>query len=175
MEREADEGGQILCAAAGYDPIGMSTFLTTLAMSSRLELGYTRNPDASSTRTRARRSARRPTPCARERSAGSAIAAIGDPRAALLRRIAGLEIGPRPEAGLFQGDRFVHPALGFTIRFPSGWRQSNSNRAVGAVQPRGEAVVFLAADVPPGEVGQVAQRMARAAGDDRSTSRIRGP
>src|SRR5262245_18635587 len=44
MEREADEGGQILCAAAGYDPIGMSTFLTSLALSSRLELGYTRNP-----------------------------------------------------------------------------------------------------------------------------------
>jgi predicted Zn-dependent protease len=157
MEREADEGGQILCAAAGYDPIGMSTFLTNLEMSSRLELGYTRNPTFFDTH-----------PSSQERAAANAVrareirwkrdAGLGDPRAALLQHIAGLEIGPRPEAGIFQGDRFVHPSLGFTIRFPSGWRQSNSNRAVGAVQPRGEAVVFLSADVPPGEVGQVAQQ-----------------
>lgn len=157
MEREADEGGQILCAAAGYDPIGMSTFLTNLEMSSRLQLGYSRNPTFFDTH-----------PSSQERAAANAVrareirwkrdAALGDPRAALLKRIAGLEIGPRPEAGIFQGDRFIHPSLGFTIRFPSGWRQSNSNRAVGAVQPRGEAVVFLSADVPPGEVGQVAQQ-----------------
>src|SRR5688572_20942940 len=157
MEREADEGGQILCAAAGYDPIGMSTFLTSLAMSSRLELGYTRNPSFFDTH-----------PGSEERAAANAVrareirwqrdAAIGEPRAALLRRIAGLEIGPRPEAGLFSGDRFIHPTLGFTIRFPSGRRQSNSNRAVGAVQPLGEAVVFLSADVPPGEVGEVARQ-----------------
>jgi len=157
MEREADEGGQILCAAAGYDPIGMSTFLTSLALASRLELGYTRNPTFFDTH-----------PGSEERAAANAVrareirwqrdSALGDPRAALLRRIAGIEIGQRPEAGIFDGDRFVHPALGFTVRFPSGWRHSNSNRAVGAVQPRGEAVVFLAADSPPGEVGEVARQ-----------------
>jgi predicted Zn-dependent protease len=157
MEREADEGGQILCAAAGYDPIGMSTFLTNLALSSRLELGYTRNPTFFDTH-----------PGSEERAAANAVRAreirwqrdpaLGDPRAALLRRIAGLAVGQRPEAGVFEGDRFLHPELGFTVRFPSGWRLSNSNRAVGAVQPRGEAVVFLAADSPPGEVGEVARQ-----------------
>jgi predicted Zn-dependent protease len=30
MEREADRGGQMLAAAAGYDPMGMSTFLKSL-------------------------------------------------------------------------------------------------------------------------------------------------
>ncbi len=35
MERDADKGGQILCAAAGYDPIGMSTFLASLAQTER--------------------------------------------------------------------------------------------------------------------------------------------
>ncbi|TMA32253.1 MAG: hypothetical protein E6J87_13405 [Deltaproteobacteria bacterium] len=157
MEREADEGGQILCAAAGYDPIGMSTFLTSLAMSSRLELGYTRNPTFFDTH-----------PGSEERAAANAVRAreirwqrdpaLGDPRAALLRKIAGLEVGQRPEAGVFEGDRFLHPALGFTVRFPPGWKKSNSNRAVGAVQPRGEAVVLVAADSPPGEVGQVARQ-----------------
>src|SRR5262245_8772963 len=37
MEREADEGGQILCAAAGYDPMALSTFLTSLSMATRLQ------------------------------------------------------------------------------------------------------------------------------------------
>jgi predicted Zn-dependent protease len=156
MEREADEGGQILCAAAGYDPMAMSRFLTNLGLSSRLELGYTRNPSFFDTH-----------PGSEERAASNAVRAreirwrrdpaLGDPRAALLRRIDGLEVGQRPEAGLFEGDRFLHPTLGFTIQFPSGWRTSNSNRAVGAVQPRGEALVFLTADLPPGEVGQVAR------------------
>jgi predicted Zn-dependent protease len=157
MEREADEGGQILCAAAGYDPMGMSTFLNNLAMSSRLELGYTRNPTFFDTH-----------PGSEERAAANAVRAreirwkrdpaLGDPRAALLHRIAGLAVGPRPEAGIFQGDRFVHPVLGFSVRFPAGWRKSNTNSAVGAMQPRGEAVVFLSADAPPGEVGEVARQ-----------------
>jgi predicted Zn-dependent protease len=87
MEREADEGGQILCAAAGYDPIGMSTFLTNLEMSSRLQLGYSRNPTFFDTH-----------PSSQERAAANAVrareirwkrdAALGDPRAALLKRIA---------------------------------------------------------------------------------------
>ncbi len=157
MEREADEGGQILCAAAGYDPIGMSTFLNSLAMSTRLELGHSRNPSFLDTH-----------PGSEERAAANAVRAreirwqrdpaIGDSRAALLQHIAGLTVGQRPEVGIFEGDRFIHPAIGFTIRFPSGWRTSNSNRAVGAVQPRGEAVVFLTADSPPGEVGEVARQ-----------------
>ena len=123
MEREADEGGQILCAAAGYDPMGMSTFLTSLALASRLELGYTRNPSFFDTH-----------PGSEERAAVNAVRAreirwrrdpaLGDPRAALLRRIDGLEVAQRPEAGMFEGDRFVHPVLGFTVRFPSGWQQA---------------------------------------------------
>lgn len=156
MEREADEGGQILCAAAGYDPMGMSSFLTSLAMTTRLAQGYTRNPSFFDTH-----------PGSEERAAANAVRAReirwrrdpaqGDPRAALLRAIDGLEVAQRPEAGIFQGDRFLHPGLGFTLRFPPGWQLSNTNRAVGAAQPRGEAVVFLSADSPPGDVAQVAQ------------------
>ena len=56
----------ILCAAAGYDPIGMSTFLTSLAMSSRLELGYTRNPTFFDTH-----------PGSEERAAANAVLALG--------------------------------------------------------------------------------------------------
>jgi predicted Zn-dependent protease len=156
MEREADEGGQILCAAAGYDPMGMSTFLQSLSMSTRLTHGPSRGPGFFDTH-----------PGSEERAAANAVRAreirwtrdpaLGDPRAALLARLDGLEVGQRPEAGVFVGDRFLHPGLGFTLRFPPGWQKSNTNRAVGAAQPRGEAVVFLTADSPPGAVREVAE------------------
>jgi predicted Zn-dependent protease len=156
MEREADEGGQILCAAAGYDPMGMSTFLKNLAMSVRLERGYTPGSTFFDSH-----------PGSEERAAANAVRAreirwkrdpaLGDPRSALMHQIDGLEVGQRPETGVFQGDRFLHPVLGFTMRFPSGWRELNTNRAVGAVQPLGEAVVFVTADGPPGDVARVAE------------------
>jgi predicted Zn-dependent protease len=156
MEREADEGGQILCAAAGYDPMGMSTFLTSLAMSTRLNYGPSRGQSFFDTH-----------PGSEERAAANAVRArelrwtrdpsLGDPRAALLAHLDGLEVAQRPEAGVFQGDRFLHPGLGFTLRFPPGWEKSNTNRAVGAAQPRGEAVVFLSADTPAGHPQAVAE------------------
>jgi len=156
MERDADRGGQILCAAAGYDPMGMSTFLDNLGQAERLQVGYTRGPSFFDTH-----------PGSQERAAVNAIRAselrwerdptLGDTRASHLRRIEGLPLGQRPEAGVFQGDRFLHPDLDFQVRFPRGWHTSNSNRAVGAASPRGDAVVFLTADLPAGDVKEVAE------------------
>lgn len=155
MEREADEGGQILCAAAGYDPMGMSTFLASLGQAERLVRGFSRAPMFFDTH-----------PGSVERAAANAVRAreirwkrdpaLGDTRVALLTRIDGLALGQRPEAGMFVGDRFVHPTLGFTLRFPPGWRTANTNRAVGAQAPRGDGVVFLSADAPAGPPQQIA-------------------
>jgi predicted Zn-dependent protease len=155
MEREADEGGQILCAAAGYDPMAMSTFLTSLGAAERLTQGYSRGPSFFDTH-----------PGTVERAASNAVRsheirwkrdpALGDPRAALLHHTDGMAVGQRPEAGMFEGDRFLHPVLGFSLRFPSGWKQSNSNRAVGAMAPRGDAIIYLAGDAPAGPADQVA-------------------
>jgi predicted Zn-dependent protease len=156
MERDADKGGQLLCAAAGYDPMGMSTFLKSLEQLERLRRGYTRRPSFFDTH-----------PGSRERAAANAVragelrwqrnASLGDPRQALLRRIEGLPVGQRPETGLFQGDLFLHPVLDFQIRFPSGWQQVNTSQAVGAIAPRGEAVIFLAAGPGAGTPREMAE------------------
>jgi len=156
MERDADRGGQVLCAAAGYDPMGMSTFLDNLGQAERLHVGYTRGPSFFDTH-----------PGSQERAAINAIRAselrwerdptLGDTRASHLHRIEGMALGQRPEAGVFQGDRFLHPDLDFQVRFPRGWRTSNSNRAVGAGSPRGDAAIFLTADLPAGDVREVAE------------------
>jgi predicted Zn-dependent protease len=156
MERDADRGGQFLAGAAGYDPMALSTFLSSMGQVERLRIGHARLPSFFDTH-----------PGSTERAAVNAARAQeirwqrdpsrGDPRSAYLRRVDGLALGQRPEGGIFEGDRFLHPDLDFQIRFPPGWRTSNTNQAVGAVSPRGDAMVYVMADQPAGDPKQVAE------------------
>ena len=146
MEREADEIGQKLAAAAGYDPMGMSTFMETLGDWEQLATGRRRQATWFDSH-----------PTSSERAAVNAIRvselrwqrdkSLGDTRTSHLRSIDGIPVGQRPQSGVFEGDRFLHPDLDFQLRFPKGWRASNTNAAVGA-QSRNGSVVFLSADVP---------------------------
>ena len=147
MEREADAMGQRLAAAAGYDPMGMSTFMRSLDQRERLLIGAPRAPTFLDTH-----------PGTRERASANAIRSrelrwhrdpsLGDTRKRLLERVDGMPIGDRPETGIFLGERFVHPSLGFEIKFPRGWSLQNSSRMVGALAPRRDASVYLTADMP---------------------------
>jgi predicted Zn-dependent protease len=159
MERDADKGGQILCAAAGYDPMGMSTFLANLGQTERFRLGFSRNPGWLDSH-----------PGSTERAAVNAIRAseirwkrdplLGDTQVSLYNKIEGLPYGQRPEAGVFQGDIFMHPDLDFYIRFPNGWYTQNTNSVVGAQEPRGRAIVFLTAESAAGEPQKIAEAWA---------------
>jgi len=156
MEREADKGGQILAAAAGYDPMGMSTFLRDMGQLDRLERGHARLPTFMDTH-----------PGSQERAAANAALSseirwrrdpsLGDTRARYLRHVDGLPLGERPETGVFEGDDFLHPGMDFHLRFPHGWRMSNTAQAVGAISPRGDAVVFMSADQPAGDPQAMAE------------------
>lgn len=156
MERDADKGGQILCAAAGYNPMAMSTFLRSLGASERIKRGYTRGPSFFDSH-----------PSSAERVAVNAIRAQemrwrrdpmrGDSRASLLAKTDGLTIGQRPEGGVFQGSFFIHPDLNFKVHFPAGWKLQNSNLAVGALSKKGDAAIFLKADLPLGDPEEMAE------------------
>ncbi|MFI5317621.1 MAG: M48 family metalloprotease [Myxococcota bacterium] len=156
LERSADHDGQILCAAAGYDPLGLARFLEALMNYEKLQTGSTRSASFFDTH-----------PLSSERSTVARVEAselrwkrdpkLTDPRAALLAHIDGLPVGPRPESGVFLGDVFLHPGLGFKLRFPRGWAKSNTPQLVGAQAPRGNAVVYMTNDVPKGEPRQVAE------------------
>lgn len=159
LERSADHDGQILCSAAGYDPRGLARFLESLMSYEKLRGGGMRRASYFDTH-----------PLSSERSTVARVEAselrwkrdpkLVDPRAALLAHIDGLPVGQRPETGVFLGDVFLHPELGFKLRFPRGWHRSNTPQAVGAQSTRGDAVVFLMGDVPPGEPRAVAERWA---------------
>lgn len=159
MEREADALGQRLCAAAGYDPMGMSTFMRSLDQRERLLIGHPRTPTFLDTH-----------PGSKERAAINSARAsemrwtrgpyLKDVRAKHLDQIDGMAIGDRPETGIFADHLFIHRDLGFEISFPEGWNLRNSNRAVGAMSPRGDAAVFLSSDLPEGEITEVADGFA---------------
>jgi predicted Zn-dependent protease len=165
MEREADAQGQRLCAAAGYDPMGMSTFMRSLDQRERLLLGHPRAPTFLDTH-----------PGSRDRAANDSARAgelrwtrdpsIKDPRARHLDRIDGMAIGDRPEAGVFVGELFLHPDLDFQMTFPKGWLLQNSAQAVGAMAPRREAAVYLTGDLPPGDLVEIADDFAKKAEEE---------
>ncbi|MGH0038582.1 MAG: M48 family metalloprotease [Myxococcota bacterium] len=165
MEREADKDGQMLAAAAGYDPMGMSTFLRRLGEMERLMVGFKRVPTFFDTH-----------PGSSERAAVNATRArdirwvrdpsLGDTRRAHLEKIDGLALGQRPESGLFRESRFLHPDLDFHLHFPEGWRTANTNQAVGAVAPDGDALVFLTADLPLGDAEEITKKFVEEAQAD---------
>jgi predicted Zn-dependent protease len=142
LERTADRVGQGLAAVAGYDPGGITAFLRNLDALERGEIGASRIPGflathpgsvgrAADTAQRARDIAWTPRP------------GFSRDREAHLHRLEGLLVGESPAQGVFDGPRFLHPDLGFTLRFPDGWALHNTPAAVGALAPDRRAQVFL--------------------------------
>lgn len=142
QERTADKLGQQLAGAAGYDPHGMSTFMKQLDFAERLSRGSSRIP-----------SWRDSHPSSGERVADNAARAsrvqwapkpgIVEGRAGFLALLDGLAIGLPASEGVFKRTRFLHPDMGFTIRFPDGWETRNTHSAVGALSPERNAQVVL--------------------------------
>jgi predicted Zn-dependent protease len=142
LEHSADRVGQGLSGVAGYDPRGITDFLSSLEGLERLRLGYSRLPSFLDTHpgttSRISETAQRAGEIAWTPSPG-----IAGGREGHLRKIEGLVVGQSARQGVFSGARFLHPDLAFTIRFPDGWSLHNTSRAVGAVSPDRRAKVFL--------------------------------
>ena len=142
QEREADEIGQALAAAAGWDPGAMSAVMTALA---REEALAGRDPEKQSffathptSPDRAARTARHAGTLSRTHARP-----IASDRRAFLERLVGLDIGPSASAGVFVGARFLHPELAFSLTLPDGWTHENTPHAVGAVSPDGSSALIL--------------------------------
>jgi len=143
QERQADQIGQQLAAAGGWDPAGLADFLVTLDREGRIQEGGPRGPSFLDSHPQPGERATVARRRAGELPRGSEPR-IAKGRTAFLQRIEGVLVGPNPEDGVFVEQRFLHPGLGFAIDFPSGWRTQNSKSAVAAMAPQGEALVTLA-------------------------------
>lgn len=144
QEREADKLGQELAAAAGFDPVGLAAFATTLAREEELEgqnmsrrsflVSHPSSPERSSTSEA----------YARELSIAPDQPAPLD-RLEFLRHLEGLVLGEPAAAGVFVDDRFLHPQLGIAFLLPPGWETLNSRRSVSAQSP--DAAISLVVEI----------------------------
>ena len=143
QEREADRLGQQLAAEAGFDPMALSTFNDTLIREEALK-GENTGPRSSFLLSH---------PPGPERSAAAQLHAaelviapdLPAPldRKAFLGHLEGLVIGQPALAGVFQGDRFLHPQLGIAFALPGGWQTFNNPSSVLARSPDGVAEIVV--------------------------------
>jgi predicted Zn-dependent protease len=142
QEREADRLGMELAARSGWDPLGLSGFLETLAAEDALA---GQPPD------RAPFLSTHPSTPDRVKGmaavAGSftraAVPAIAGSRSALLGRLEGLLIGDNPAYGAFDGSALRHPTYDLALEMPAGWKTRRSPELAGAIAPDADALVFL--------------------------------
>ncbi|MGI8943691.1 MAG: M48 family metalloprotease [Qipengyuania sp.] len=143
QELEADELGIQYLSRAGYDPMAMSTVLSSLAAQNSLDAQLqgrddARLPEWASTH---------PDPAGRVRVA--LTKAQGMPgnvtnRDTFLSQIDGLTYGDDPAQGIVEGRQFIHPELRLAFTAPSGFYMVNGTRAVSINGQSGQAQLTTA-------------------------------
>jgi predicted Zn-dependent protease len=140
QEQEADEIGQEMAARAGWDPAGISRSLRALEREEALHRDAPRATSFFATHPPLPERVADTEKRAHELGRGQGSA--HGPQE-FLRRLDGLPVGPRAADGVFQGPLFLHPTLGFHVRFPGGWKTANERSIVGAAAPDGGAAIGL--------------------------------
>jgi len=142
QEREADSLGQLMASRAGWDPAGMSSFLTTLDRETQLQRGAP--PKSSFLATHPATPERVGVTAARARSLETnLLTAPPIKRPDYLERLRGLVVGEDPAQGLFREETFLHRDFDLRIEFPKGWITRNTAAAVGALSPNQAALLKL--------------------------------
>jgi predicted Zn-dependent protease len=141
-ENEADALGVQLASLAGYDPKTLALILTRINSSiefltgEKQKFSYFDSHPWTADRVK------------HINNASSSLTIANKPHLAksseeFLSKIDGIMISKDPAQGLFRDSLFLHPDLGFSIVFPSGWEYINNPSTVGATHPKGEAQIFL--------------------------------
>ncbi len=137
QESQSDELGIRYISRAGYDPMGVTKFLSSLDAQSKMENGGKTNFSYFSTH---------PLTASRVQEARVEAAKYpannNESRAAYLNQINGLVYGDSPDQGFARGNKFYHPAMDFTFSVPNGSKITNGTSSVVAQHPNGTVIVF---------------------------------
>ena len=158
QERDADRGGQILAAKAGWNPMGMATFMQDLGAMDRLTMGWSRLPSFFDSHPSS------PERAATNFNRGETIQWVARPPIApthldFLEKMSGLTVGEDPKEGIFEKTRFLHLDMDFSLRFPDGWRLINQREVVGAMAPDFKAFIALRVEGPGDDPQAMAQKV----------------
>ncbi len=140
QELQADQLGVQYLRSAGYDPLALSTMLTSLAnqttLDARLAGGDARPlPEWASTH---------PDPASRVRNAQSLASRAGGSGGtrnadAFLASVDGVLYGDDPAQGVVEGQEFLHPDLRLKFAVPNGYGMQNGADAVSISGNGGQA------------------------------------
>ena len=169
QEEEADRLGQEMAARAGWDPAGISRSLHALEREEALHRDAPRSTSFFATHPPLPRRVADTEERARTLQRDAAARATATPEQ-FLRRLDGLAVGPRAADGVFDGTSFLHPVLGFHLRFPAGWKTANERSAVAAVAPDKSAVLALELAATTGGPEAALRAFERETGADLSRS-----
>jgi predicted Zn-dependent protease len=142
QEEEADRLGQEMAARAGWDPAGISRSLHALEREEALHRDAPRSNSFFATHPPLPRRVADTEERAKTLQRNAAVRATATPEQ-FLRRLDGLAVGPRATDGVFDGPLFLHPQLGFHLRFPAGWKTANERLVVAAIAPDKGAMLGL--------------------------------
>ena len=142
QETQADRIGQDMAAKAGWDPAGLTAFLTTLEREVEFVTKgperhsfFDSHPATPDRVAKTREHAKELTQVKR--------APISPSRDAFLARLDGLAIGQRAANGIVRGSTFIHPDSNFFIEFPQKSHVANSPRHIVAVTADGDAAIAV--------------------------------
>ncbi len=144
QEFEADSGGIILLALAGYDANAQADFLLTMAANTALLAAMAgQNFDPTSVS----RYANHPAAAARQLAARELADGLTGKQNKIiyLQALDGLLFGENTKQGLVRGQVFIHPELGFTFRAADGLTINNTPRQINIIGPNGATLVMTGA------------------------------
>ena len=159
MELEADGLGAEYLARLGYDPDAMTDVVRLLKNQESFEIQQARaegreprvyhgvfasHPDNDTRLQEVVKAADKAGAQANYRPPG---------RDQYLDRIRGLPFGSSAAQGVAKGSRFYHADMGFTVAFPFGWMIKNTPKSVMAMPQQRDAVLQLAVQPAPPNMG----------------------
>ncbi len=147
QELQADQLGVQYLKSAGYDPMALSTMLTSLANQTTLDARLSGGGDA---RALPEWASTHPDPASRVRNAQTLATKVGGTGGrrnadAFLASIDGVLYGDDPAQGVVEGHQFLHPDLRLKFAVPNGYGMQNGTTAVAISGSGGQAQFTTAA------------------------------
>jgi len=144
QESQADEVGQEIAAKAGWNPMGLSTFLNTLGREEALLSDGPRKPSFFDSHPATPDRVKHTTKHAKDLKV-SAREPISPSREAFLTKLDGLIVGQSAANGIVQGPTYRHPDLNFFVQFPASWNVDNTPIQLAAAPKEGGKAMALRA------------------------------
>jgi predicted Zn-dependent protease len=161
-ELESDRLGVSYAAANGWDPEGMKGLLGTLARLDEASGSRRGVPNWALTHPPAADRVVKVDEAVKTARTSASAARNED---ALDKVLDGIVFGDSREKGIVRGSDFLHPVLGFALRFPQGWEVVNTDQQVVAQEnEQSNVAVVLQLAPASGSVQQTAQTTMAKAG-----------